>query len=79
MELPCAVVVLPHDDVLALVSNGVAGSEKSVSPNLDRRVAVTSTSMVSKLAPLRPMSITLCQNVRMAAVPRTKSLFAGSN
>jgi hypothetical protein len=40
MELPGAVVVLPHDDVLALVSHDVGCREKSVSPNFDRRIAV---------------------------------------
>ena len=41
MEFPCAVVVLPHDDVLALVSNDVTGSKESVPTNFDGCIAVT--------------------------------------
>src|SRR5574337_941672 len=40
MQLPYAAVILPHDNVLALVGNGVIGSKKSVSANLDRRIVV---------------------------------------
>src|SRR5262245_37267813 len=41
MEFPCAVIVLPHDDVLALVSNDITSSKKSISANFDGRIAVT--------------------------------------
>jgi hypothetical protein len=41
MEFPGAVVVLPHDDVLALVSNDITSSKKSVSANFDGCIAVS--------------------------------------
>src|SRR5262245_30632808 len=41
MEFPCAVVVFPDDDVLALVSKDITSSKKSISANFDGSIAVT--------------------------------------
>jgi hypothetical protein len=41
MEFPCVVVVLPHDDVLTLVSNDITSRKKSISANFDGCIAVT--------------------------------------
>jgi hypothetical protein len=79
MQLPLAGVVLPHDEVLALVSNGVTGSKKLVSANFNRRLAMGLQLNRFQARTLEAHVDHALPNVRMAAVPRTKSLCAGSN